>query len=200
MKNYDRKTKILSNHVSNGTRYLRQLKENMANHAAAAGLRFATPLRHAIIEQIMEIPLMKSKWVSRFLLVSGGVVTGVIIGLLISYQYQRTAFKTAYELVTIGFKAWEGVEAMEAYKNDQPETAQYALHHNAKVLEFFYNNKDKDGFPEGTAQDLAITYIRLGKVAQSEGKQKIAEDYFNKGFSVYQKYKQSIGKEKSWFL
>lgn len=119
------------------------------------------------------------------------------IGLLISYQYQRTAFKTAYELVTIGFKAWEGAEAMEAYKNDQPETAQYALHHNAKVLEFFYNNKDKDGFPEGTAQDLAITYIRLGKIAQSEGKQKIAEDYFNKGFSVYQKYKQSIGKETS---
>lgn len=140
---------------------------------------------------------MKSKWVSRLLLISGGIVVGVILGLLISYQYQRTAFKTAYEVVTIGFRAWEGVEAADAYKNYQPETARYALQHNAKVLEFFYNNRDKDGFPEGTAQDLAFTYVRLGKVAQMEAKKKTAEDYFNKGFSVYQKYKQSIGKETS---
>lgn len=140
---------------------------------------------------------MKSKWVSRLLLVIGGIVVGVIIGLLISYQYQHTVFKNAYEIVTIGFKAWEGVEAADAYKNSQPETARYALLHNAKVLEFFYNNRDKDGFPEGTAQDLAFTYIRLGKVAQLENNQKAAEEYFNKGFSVYQKYKQSIGKDTS---
>lgn len=140
---------------------------------------------------------MKSKWVSRLLLLATGMVVGIIIGLLISYQYHRTVFKAAYEIVTIGFKAWEGVEAADAYKNHQPETARYALQHSAKILEFFYNNRDKDKFPEGTAQDLALTYVRLGKVAQREGHQNTAEDYFNKGFSVYQKYKQSIGKDTS---
>jgi hypothetical protein len=140
--------------------------------------------------------MMKSKWVPRMFLLSGGVVIGVILSVLISYQYQKTFTKTAYEIVTLGFRTWEGTETADAYKNGQREVAHYALLHNAKVLEFFYSNSDKDGCPEATAQDLAFTYIRLGKVAQQESKQE-AEEYFNKGFNIYKKFKESIGKDAS---
>ncbi len=131
------------------------------------------------------------------LLIGAGIGVGVIIGILISYQIQKSVFKTAYERVTLGFKAWEGAEAADAYKTGNAETARFTLLHFAKVLEFFYNNKDKDDSPEATAQDLAFSYVRLGKLAQIQGNQKEAEEYFSKGFGVYKKFKESMGKDAS---
>jgi hypothetical protein len=77
---------------------------------------------------------------------------------------------------------------MNSYLSDKPEIARYAMKHYAEILTSFYENKDKDGFPEATAQDLAFTYIRLGKIEKTYKRSNEAEQFYDRGYAIYKQY------------
>jgi len=130
---------------------------------------------------------VKSKWFSGILILSAGIILGLIGGMILTSQSTRTAT----DLASLGYRTWEGNQALNAYLNEKPETARYALNHYADILTFFYENKKQDGFPEATAQDLSFTYIRLGKILKSNE----AEQFYDRGYDIYTQYRIALGKE-----
>jgi alanine-alpha-ketoisovalerate/valine-pyruvate aminotransferase len=134
---------------------------------------------------------VKSKWLSRILFLSAGIVIGIII----ASSFIINATKNASALVSLSSRAWESDQAMHAYLNDKPEIAAYALNHFISVLQPFYDDKNKDEFPEATAQDLAFAYIRLGNISKFENKPIEAEPFYNKGYTIYKRYCSDSAKE-----
>jgi hypothetical protein len=134
---------------------------------------------------------VKSKWLSRILLLSAGIVLGLIGGMMLTSK----ASQTAMNLSSLSYRAWEANQSMNAYLSDKPEIARYALNHYADILRSFYENKDKDGFPEATAQDLAFTYIRLGKIEINRKRSSDAELFYNRGYAIYKQYCIDSAKE-----
>jgi hypothetical protein len=134
---------------------------------------------------------VKSKWLSRILFVSAGIIIGIIIG----FSFSIKVNKTASALVSLSSRVWESDQAMHAYLNDKPEIAAYALNHFISVLQPFYDDKNKDEFPEATAQDLAFAYIRIGNISKIENKPTEAEAFYSKGYTIYKRYCIDSAKE-----
>jgi len=105
------------------------------------------------------------------------------------------ASQTAMNLASLSYRAWEANQSMNAYLRDKPEIARYALNHYADILRSFYGNKNKDGFPEATAQDLAFTYIRLGKIEKTSKRSNDAEQFYDKGYAIYKQILHNSAKE-----
>jgi hypothetical protein len=138
---------------------------------------------------------VKSKWLTRILFLSAGIILGLIGGMILTFTLTSQATKTAMNLASLSYRAWEANQAMNAYLNDKPEIARYALNHYANILTSFYENKNKDGFPEATAQDLAFTYIRLGKITNTGTKSSEQEQFYDKGYAIYKQYCIDLAKE-----
>jgi hypothetical protein len=134
---------------------------------------------------------VKSKWLSRILFLSSGLILGLIGGIILTSTLSSKVTKTATDLISLNSRAWEANQAMNAYLNGNPEMARYALNHYADILKFYYDNKNHDGFPEATAQDLSFTYIRLGRIAKS----KEADGFYDRGYAIYKQYRIDSGKE-----
>lgn len=134
---------------------------------------------------------MKSKWLSRVLLLS----SGIIIGAIITSSLIIKSTKASNDLISLRSRAWEASQAINAYQGGNPEIARYALKHYADILGFYYENKSQDGFPEVTEQDLAFTYIRLGNIAKARKSFKEAEQYYDRGHTIYKQYRIISGKE-----
>lgn len=134
---------------------------------------------------------MKSKWLSRVLFVSAGIIFGLICGMILASR----SIITATDFVSMSYRAWEANQAMNAYLNDNPETARYALTHYADILSSFSGDKNKDGFSAATAQDLAFTYIRLGKIAKAGTLSSEAEQFYDRGYVIYKQYCIDAAKE-----
>lgn len=134
---------------------------------------------------------MKSKWGPRILFLSIGLVLGVIITSSLFFK----STKTASDLISLSSRAWESNQAINAYQSEKPEVGRYALTHYEDLLKFYYDNKAQDGFPEATAQDLAFTYIRLGNIAKTTKKFDEAEQFYEKGHSIYKQYRITSGQD-----
>jgi hypothetical protein len=134
---------------------------------------------------------VKSKWLSRILLLSAGLILGLIGGIILTFNLSSKVNKTATDLFSLSSRAWEANQAMNAYLGDNSEIARYALNHYADILKFYYEHKNQDGFPEATAQDLAFTYIRLGKITKA----KEANEFYSRGYAIYKQYRIDSGKE-----
>jgi hypothetical protein len=134
---------------------------------------------------------VKSKWLSRILF----LLAGFIIGAITTSSIIINSIKTANDLMSLSLRAWEENQAIHAYQSGNHEIARYALNHFADILQFYYDNKSIDGFPEATSQDLAFTYIRLGNLAQSTKKANEAEQFYDKGHVIHNQYLIDSGKE-----
>lgn len=134
---------------------------------------------------------MKSKWGSRILFLSIGLLLGVIITSSLIFK----STKTASDLISLSTRAWEANQAINAYQYEKTEVGRYALAHYQDLLKFYYDNKTQDGFPEATAQDLAFTYIRLGNIAKTTKKYVEAEQFYEKGYSIYKQYRIASGQD-----
>jgi hypothetical protein len=120
---------------------------------------------------------------------------GIVIGAIITSSLIIKSTKTANEIISLSSRAWEANQAINAYQSDNPEIARYALNHYADILNYYYDNKSRDGFPEATAQDLAFTYIRLGNISKKTKNAKEAEQFYDRGHAIYKQYRISSGKD-----
>jgi hypothetical protein len=112
-------------------------------------------------------------------------VIGLILGISLFYAYGKDYLLLMTGLQPVKYIIWESEEAVEPYLNGNKEVARYALEHSAKILEHF--SKDKEVNSWGATTDLAITYARLGKLAETEGDKKRAGALFSKAAVTYSK-------------
>jgi len=82
----------------------------------------------------------------------------------------------------MAFLAWEIEEASEPYYKGNFEVAKYTLSHAAKILEFY---AEQEASKITAGQDLAFVYVRLGKIAESEGNNHAKQEYFASGAVAY---------------
>lgn len=114
---------------------------------------------------------------------------GVIVGAPTLYVYGKDYLLMMTGLQPVKYIIWESEEANEPYRNGEKEVARYALEHNAKILEFYSKDKAVDSW--GASADLAITYGRLAKLAESDGDKKSADVLFKKAAETYTKRMES---------
>lgn len=123
------------------------------------------------------------KFFSRFVLPIATFFLGVIVGGSLFYAYGKDYFLMITGLQPVKYIIWESEEANGPYRSGSRDVARYALEHNAKILEFYSKEKEVDSW--GASADLAITYGRLGKLAEADGDQKNADALFKKAAETY---------------
>lgn len=124
-------------------------------------------------------------FLSKIILPLATLFVGLILGIGLFYAYGKDYLLVMIGLQPVKYIIWELEEANVPYRNGNKEVARYALEHNVKILEYFSKEKEVDSW--GASADLAITYARLGKLAEADGDKKSAEALFKKAADTYSK-------------
>jgi hypothetical protein len=114
---------------------------------------------------------------------------GLILGISLFYAYGKDFLLVKIGIQPVKYIIWELEEANVPYRNGNKEVARYALEHSAKILEYFSKDKEVDSW--GASTDLAITYARLGKLAEADGDKKGAEALFKKAADTFSRRMKS---------
>jgi hypothetical protein len=124
-------------------------------------------------------------FLSKFILPIATLVIGVALGSSITLYGINKYWIYYMGLLPVKYIIWESQEAYVPYFEGKTEAAQYALEHNVRVLEYFSKVKEVDSW--GASTDLALTYMRLGKLAELKGDKQGADRYFSQGLEQFNK-------------
>jgi tetratricopeptide (TPR) repeat protein len=147
-------------------------------------LLFSQQTLKTLGEQEMNI----KKIISKILLPGVLLIIGIFLGSGLTLYGVNKYWLYYIGLLPVKFVVWESEEAYVPYSAGKSEVAEYALEHNARVLEYFSKVKDVDSW--GASTDLAFTYMRLGKLAELKGDKEKATAYFQRGLDQYNKNKK----------
>jgi hypothetical protein len=143
----------------------------------------------------MSIPrtwLIDSKWLSKIVIALLSFLVGAAFGAAGGVWWAEEGFRAAREVTILYTLASEGEAVFEQYLSAKPEVAMYALERYVALLEAYGGTDLSNVHKRVNTIDLALTFMRIGVVAERIGDSSRASQAYSRALETYRQVNSQL--------